>query len=386
MDTRDTERAGTETAFFAAANTEAGFVSRYPALFGGGRVDRLYVIKGGPGTGKSRFMREAANYAAARGRRAVYLYCSSDPASLDGVILHAPGKPTVGLLDGTPPHAWEPSRPGVCEELIDLGAFWDSQALRRASDTIGRLTDGKRAAYGRVYACLAAAGQAARVTDSLTEPLTETAALWAKAERLIRGSLKAGRPDGAGADTYADLAPGGRLLPPLFRRAFGMSGVSRTNTLDRRASRLLCVGDAYGSGSRFMEALHRVSAERGLPLLVTHDPLRPDRIDGLFWPDTGLCVLRDAIAGCAVKAETAGTAATEARAVDLRRYLDAEGVRRVRPALREAAALKTAALTAALHALADVRAAHFGLETVYAAAMDFPEKERFTETFCQRTF
>lgn len=378
MDTRDTDRAGAETAFFAAANTEAGFVSRYPALFGGGRVDRLYVIKGGPGTGKSRFMREAANYAAARGRRAVYLYCSSDPASLDGVILHAPGEPTVGLLDGTPPHAWEPSRPGVCEELIDLGAFWDSQALRCASDTIGRLTDGKRAAYGRVYACLAAAGQAARVTDSLTEPMTDAAALRAKAERLIRGSLRAERP--GGADTYTDLAPGGRLLPPLFRKGYGMSGVSRTDTLDRCASRLLCVGDAYGAGSRFMELLRRVSAERGLPVLVTHDPLRPDRIDGLFWPDTGLCVLRDAIVGTAV------TAGAEAQAVDLRRYLDAEGVRRVRPALREAAALKTAALTAALHALADVRAAHFGLEAVYAAAMDFPAKERFTEAFCQRTF
>ena len=372
--------AGRETAFFAAANTEAGFVSRYPALFCEGRVDRLYVIKGGPGTGKSRFMRNAADYAAARGRRAIYLYCSSDPSSLDGVILYGAGKPIVGLLDGTPPHAWEPARPGVREELIDLGAFWDSQALRRAADGIGRLADEKAAAYRRVYACLGAAGQAARVTDSLTEPLTDTAALRVKAERLIRGSLKAENAAGAGG-ACDDAFPGGRLLPPLFRRAIGMGGVSRTDTLERHASRLLYVGDAHGSGSRFMEMLYRVSAERGLPVLVTHDPLRPDHIDGLLWTDTGLCVLRDDMVETACMTDTVGA---QNRTVDLRRYLDAEGLRRVRPALREAAALKTAAVTAALHGLAEVREAHFGLEAVYAAAMDFAAKERFSEAFCKR--
>ena len=43
--------------FFAASNTEAGFVSYFAENFRR-RADRCYIIKGGPGTGKSRLMRE----------------------------------------------------------------------------------------------------------------------------------------------------------------------------------------------------------------------------------------------------------------------------------------------------------------------------------------
>ena len=40
-----------EKKYFAASNSSEGFVNYYDACFGSdSRVDRLYVIKGGPGT------------------------------------------------------------------------------------------------------------------------------------------------------------------------------------------------------------------------------------------------------------------------------------------------------------------------------------------------
>ncbi len=46
--------------FFLGANTPSGFVSRFDQLADAGDGWRLFVIKGGPGTGKSSLIRRAA--------------------------------------------------------------------------------------------------------------------------------------------------------------------------------------------------------------------------------------------------------------------------------------------------------------------------------------
>ena len=111
-----------EDAYFAASNSERGFYSYYQECFDHPRVDRVYAVKGGPGTGKSRFLRDVAQAAAAEGRQVEYIYCSSDPDSLDGVILTGKGR-CIALLDATAPHVYEPAHPGVREEIVNLGAF-----------------------------------------------------------------------------------------------------------------------------------------------------------------------------------------------------------------------------------------------------------------------
>ena len=52
---------------FAASNSCEGFKNYYGDIFTDTRVDRLYIIKGGPGTGKSHFMRVVARRARERG-------------------------------------------------------------------------------------------------------------------------------------------------------------------------------------------------------------------------------------------------------------------------------------------------------------------------------
>ena len=84
-----------EEKYFCAANTGEGFLSYYGELISA--AERVFIIKGGPGTGKSRFLREVAKRAESKGERVVYYYCSSDPSSLDAVFI---GGKTL-LLDGT---------------------------------------------------------------------------------------------------------------------------------------------------------------------------------------------------------------------------------------------------------------------------------------------
>ena len=83
--------------FFAAANTGRGFESDFPEIFSPEKFKRIYIIKGGPGTGKSTFMKKLGVEAERRGLSPEYYFCSSDVASLDGVVI--PEK-RAAVLDG----------------------------------------------------------------------------------------------------------------------------------------------------------------------------------------------------------------------------------------------------------------------------------------------
>ena len=73
--------------YFAAANSADGFVNYFPSIFGAAPCRRLFVIRGGPGTGKSSFMRRVADAAEHAGIEVTYYHCSSDAESLDGLFL-----------------------------------------------------------------------------------------------------------------------------------------------------------------------------------------------------------------------------------------------------------------------------------------------------------
>lgn len=88
--------------FFLGANTPQGFVSRFDQLADPLDGWREFVIKGGPGTGKSSMMKRIAAEAGARCEHVELIHCSSDVDSLDGVILH---DIKTSIADGTAPHA-----------------------------------------------------------------------------------------------------------------------------------------------------------------------------------------------------------------------------------------------------------------------------------------
>lgn len=96
--------AGTEKHYFAAANTSAGFVSFFDALFDPKQLKKIYILKGGPGVGKSTLMKNAALAAQKNGFHPIFYHCSSDPKSLDGLLIPETGK---AVLDGTAPHTVE---------------------------------------------------------------------------------------------------------------------------------------------------------------------------------------------------------------------------------------------------------------------------------------
>ena len=344
---------------FAASNSAEGFRNYYGEIFTDDHIDRLYIVKGGPGTGKSHFMRAVARYARGRGYDAIEFYCSSDPASLDGLLLTKEGESTVGLLDGTPPHVREPSVPGAKDELVNLGEFWDPLRLAGQRDTIAALGRSKAAAYARAYACLRGAGEMEALAESLVSPCIHRDRIGGLAARILRG-----HPEGQG---FAAI--------PALRGALSMAGKHTLHSFETAASSLILPEEYYGVGFALTVALLEESRARGLRVYVSYDPLCPKRVDGLLYPDTGLCILlRD----------TSPPEGIPVRVLPLRRYGDAEALRLVRGELRRTLALREELVEAALRHLSKASEAHFELEKIYSAAMDFSAKEAFTERFCRR--
>ncbi len=111
--------------YFASANTAQGFIDYFSSNLQ--TLEKVYILKGGPGTGKSTIIKSIGNWCDEKGIDCELLHCCSDPDSLDGIIIpHF----KFAVVDGTAPHIIEPTIPGAIEEYVNLGIAWDSDKLK----------------------------------------------------------------------------------------------------------------------------------------------------------------------------------------------------------------------------------------------------------------
>lgn len=139
--------------YFLGSNSANGFYSAYSHFCTPEDGNFLWVIKGGPGCGKSSFMRKIGKAAEEAGLDVEYVLCSGDPDSLDGVYI--PQK-KLGYVDGTAPHILDVSYPGVHGLYLDLGQFYDIAALAPAAENIKDIYIRYKSMYDKAYALLSA--------------------------------------------------------------------------------------------------------------------------------------------------------------------------------------------------------------------------------------
>jgi len=143
--------------YFAAANGYDGFRSCFDEVFDSECFEHIYVLKGGPGTGKSTFMKKISNIAKETSVDCETIYCSSDPNSLDGIILYSErGK--FAILDGTSPHERDAIIPGSIDSIINIGENLDIKKLKDRRAEIIEKNHKKKEAYKSAYKNLKAAG------------------------------------------------------------------------------------------------------------------------------------------------------------------------------------------------------------------------------------
>jgi len=138
---------------FPGGNTPQGFFSYYNYIISTD-ANRIFILKGGPGTGKSTFMRRIGEALVAQGYDAEFHHCSSDNNSLDGVVIPKLG---VAFIDGTAPHIVDPKHPGCVDEILNLGEYWNEKGIAAHKANIINCTAEISSNYQRAYRYLKAA-------------------------------------------------------------------------------------------------------------------------------------------------------------------------------------------------------------------------------------
>ncbi|MEF9935415.1 MAG: ATPase, partial [Clostridium sp.] len=89
--------------YLVAANTCEGFVSYFEEFLKPAK--RVMILKGGPGCGKSTFMKKVGNTLIDKGLSVDFIYCASDSESLDAIYVN---DVDLIIVDGTAPHVIDP--------------------------------------------------------------------------------------------------------------------------------------------------------------------------------------------------------------------------------------------------------------------------------------
>ena len=194
--------------YFLGANSAYGFHSYYGELFSDPRIRQLIVLKGGAGCGKSTLMRAVAREGAALGLRGEELLCSSDPDSLDGLILPEAG---LALVDGTAPHVVEPPLCGCGASYLDLGRHYNPRVLQARRRELEALKAQNAACYPAATACFQAA-------DALTGALPPNLGQQPLCSLRLPREPLGDRPGRTLRRFYHGLTPQGPLALPLDRK------------------------------------------------------------------------------------------------------------------------------------------------------------------------
>lgn len=120
--------------FFLGSFSPQGFKTNFGEIIAENDY-KTVILKGGAGTGKSSLMKAVSKHFSEN--NVSEFYCSSDPDSLDAVVLK--DKKFI-IVDGTSPHVFDPVFPGVKEKILNLGNFWNEEKLRKNREEIIRTT------------------------------------------------------------------------------------------------------------------------------------------------------------------------------------------------------------------------------------------------------
>ena len=309
--------------FFLAANSGRGFFSLYDSFPPEGAF--LHIIKGGPGTGKSGFMRRIRAAAEERGLDTETVLCSGDPDSLDALSIPALKQ---AWMDGTAPHVREPSVFGVNSDYVNLGAFCRLPLRVDDGERAVLLNHAYKAEYTAAYAALADALSMRQTCPEPGEDPDETERIKALMDSLI-----------------PVRASTGAASEKRFLSAISCRGILH---LDGTVN-LLCKQKYELRDSAGLELAARLAAERGAYAIVCPEPLDPERPEAVLLPEYSACFIR---------AENAGGQNAKF----------------------------TEAMDRALAKLAGAKALHDELESLYRPYMDFEALTEYTDAYIDRLF
>lgn len=336
--------------YFLGANAPKGYYSRFDQLFSSAPEGKCFLLKGGPGTGKSTLLKRIAAELKERGLSTELIYCTADTDSLDAVIT-SDGR--FAVLDATLPHAVEPKYPGIYETTVSLCDCWDEEILRKSKTKALLLFDENRRLHEEARRYISAAAGLLDEAAKLAQECTDSEKTTRAAARIcLREFGKKKNRQGTEKQR--------------FLSAVTDKGVFFQNETPKiLCDRIYFISDEYGAVSRFfMNTVRKRALEHGLDIISCRCPIFPaEKIEHIFIPSLRL--------GFMTLNRRHKIEAIPYRTVHSRRFYDDKKLKskkfRIRFAIRAAEKL----IKEASSFMKDAKEVHDELEKCYIPAMDF---------------
>ncbi len=339
---------------FPGGNSCYGFYSFYDHIVPVSAINKL-VLKGGPGVGKSTFMKMIGADLSSQNIDVEYHWCSSDNNSLDGVV---GGNRQVCLLDGTAPHVVDPRYPGAIDRIINLGEYWDADKIAANRENIVKLTNRISLCFNRAYNRLNEAHLALEEWKSYIQEACDSAS-------VNRNVLALG-------DDFLQHCPKTYEAPRhLFAAAISPEGiVTKAESLVEDDFAILAVKGSPGGGCKnlFLHVEHQLQLA-GIYAEIYHCPFDPKSIDMIIIP-ASKSILLDITANV-VDYEKVLPSRKYKRFLDFDQFLDESVLNPYAKLVSSSRERFSTGIQEAMDFIKTAKTYHDELETHYIPAMDF---------------
>lgn len=325
--------------FFAAANTYNGFVSFFDEIFDSADYNKIYVLKGGPGTGKSSLMKSIANHFNNEDLRIEFIYCSSDPGSLDSVIISAHDK-KIAIIDGTAPHERDAKIPGAVDEIINLASALNTRILSNQRDKIIALVKEKQNGYKIAYSYLKIASVSQSLIDNIYEENLNISDIKNEAESLC-SSIAEENEQKIFTRLISSFGRRGKYTPQDFL----------PNDIER-----ISISGSMTSSRIFLENFLSILKAKKHCIVRFPCPLNPAHTEAIYLPNQRILIAR-------------GKDGIDADRLIQLSLLHKEEI-------KTAAIVHSEALIEAQRWFSIAADIHFRLEEIYGEAMDFSQNDK----------
>lgn len=273
---------GTVRKLFPGGNTYIGSYPLFDYIIPK-NVNRIFCLKGGPGVGKSSMMKKIAKEFVELGYNLELFYCTSDPSSLDGIVIKELG---VVLLDGTAPHIVDPKNPGAIDEIVNLGEYWTLEGIEKNKDKIIECNKDISSSFRRAYKFLAAAEPIYRDIEEKYVDSVDFGKVNIITEKLLD-------------DLFSKINSTGvyKKERHLFGTAITPVGhVDYADSMLANTKKVYYLNGEIGTGkTTLLRKVYEKAVEKGMEVEVYHYPLIPDKIETILINDLDIAITTSSI-------------------------------------------------------------------------------------------